>query len=146
MSCVCLHSGNFEQPMKSFFVRLAVRLTNKLLHSGHVLLLLATLYSCTNNSKQTLNAKIEKDGEMIWGNDGEVMKIEIGQLIFPATTSGRQLQIPFWPTTAGIIVGVETMAMEEQIMEEKSQLFIVFIDNQILHFNSQSLREAYEPG
>jgi|ETNmetMinimDraft_21_1059911.scaffolds.fasta_scaffold1644089_1 hypothetical protein len=42
-----------------------------------LLLLLATLYSCTNNSKQTLNAKIEKDGEMIWGNDGEVMKIEI---------------------------------------------------------------------
>ena len=44
MSCVCLHSGKFEQPMKSFLVLLAVRLTNRLLQSGQVLLLLATYF------------------------------------------------------------------------------------------------------
>ena len=74
--------------------------------------------------------------------------MKIGQLIIPRIAATGQIPIPFYPPSAGIIVGIEDSLNwdnDEQTPLEKREKYIVFIDNSVIEFSGVLLREAYVP-
>lgn len=75
--------------------------------------------------------------------------MKIGQLIIPKASASGQIPIPFYPVSAGIIVGIENSLnwdSDEQTPLEKRERYIVFIDNNVIEFSGVLLRESYVPG
>ena len=73
--------------------------------------------------------------------------MKVGELIFPRRETGIQLTLPLWPTSPGIIVGMDYCLdcdSDEEVPLKERQRWIVYADGNIMYFTPYLLRLTYE--
>ncbi len=73
--------------------------------------------------------------------------MQIGTLIFPKKETKGQLTLPLWPSSAGLIVGMDYCLdcdWNEQTPLEERQRFIVYVGGELLYLTPYLLELSYE--